>query len=87
MIAPKINGWVMTEVCEGDWEYITNGLEINVYCPDEVDDPELQYSASIKLNGHYLHQPCIFSANTAQGAADQAVKFLHGLGNIINYIK
>lgn len=27
MIAPKISGEFMTEVCEGDWEYITNGLE------------------------------------------------------------
>lgn len=87
MSAPKISGEYMNEVCEGDWEYITNGLEINVVCSSERQDPDNIYYAPIKFNGQYLTTPLEISANTAQGAADKAVKFLHGLRNIIGYIK
>lgn len=84
MKAPKISGEFMTEVTEGDWEYITNGLEINVIsCEDNISD----YRWSIKYKGNYINVPLLHKADTAQGAADQAVKFLRELRNIINYIK
>jgi hypothetical protein len=85
MKAPKISGEFMTEVTEGDWEYITNGLEIAVYNINDYSDP--LYHWSIKYKGHYISEPLLYNADTAQNAANQAVKCLHSLRNIINYIK
>lgn len=84
-MAPKISGEFMNEVCQGDWEYITGDLVINVYDTAPFDTQVVFYW-TVKYKDEYL-SPTASNEDSAQKAADSAVKFLHGLRNVINYIK